>query len=117
MSNISHRDFSCLLNMLESVKKIQKYSEKFKTADDFYSDTISFDASMMNFIVIGEMVEKLSDQIIQNKEIKIDWLKVKGFRNIIAHNYFGIDAEEVWQIMQTTLHELQIEIEKIVHTK
>lgn len=117
MFSPSHRDFSCLLNMLESVKKIQKYSGKFNTADDFFSDTISFDASMMNFIVIGEMVEKLSDQMIQNNQIKIDWLKVKGFRNIIAHNYFGIDAEEVWQIIQTTLPELQIEIEKIVYIK
>ena len=34
---------------------------------------------------------------------KIDWLKVKGFRNIVAHNYFGIDAEEVWQIISGSL--------------
>ena len=47
---------------------------------------------MMNFIVIGEMVDKLSDVLLQETADKIDWFKVKGLRNIIAHNYFGIDA-------------------------
>ena len=60
MPNILHRDFSCVLNMLESIKKIQKYSGKFDNADDFFEDTVLFDATMMNFIVIGEMVERLS---------------------------------------------------------
>ena len=59
MHNLSHKDFSCLLNMLDCIKKIQGYSNKFDDADDFYDDTISFDATMMNFIVIGEMVDKL----------------------------------------------------------
>lgn len=95
------------MNMLESIKKIQQYSEKFENADDFFEDSISFDATMMNFIVIGEMVEKLSDNLITETEKEIDWFKVKGFRNIIAHNYFGIDAEEVWQIIQGSLMNLE----------
>lgn len=100
--------------MLDSIKRIQQYSGKFTNADDFYSDTLSFDASMMNFIVIGEMVEKLSDTLIQETSDKIDWLKVKGFRNIIAHNYFGIDAEEVWQIINGSLTELQKNLESLI---
>ena len=62
---------------------------------------------MMNFIVIGEMVEKLSETLIIATEKEIDWYKVKGFRNIIAHNYFGIDAEEVWQIINGSLLKLK----------
>jgi uncharacterized protein with HEPN domain len=62
---------------------------------------------MMNFIVIGEMADKLSEEIKDETKNKIDWRKVIGFRNIIAHNYFGIDAEEVWQIIQTSLSKLQ----------
>jgi uncharacterized protein with HEPN domain len=100
--------------MLESVVKIQQYSGKFKNADDFLNDTISFDASMMNFIVIGEMVEKLSDEFISSNPISLSWSKIKGFRNIIAHNYFGIDAEEVWQIIQTNLPALKANIEQLL---
>lgn len=98
--------------MLESIKKIQKYSGKFRNADDFYEDTLAFDATMMNFIVIGEMVEKLSANILSATEKEINWVKIKSFRNIVAHNYFGIDAEEVWQIIQESLGSLKNEIEK-----
>jgi uncharacterized protein with HEPN domain len=112
MHNISHRDYSCILNILETIKKIQNYSNPFKNADDLYENTISFDATMMNFIVIGEMAEKLSEQFIEETKSEINWLKIKGFRNIIAHNYFGIDAEEVWQIIQTSLVSLKETLDK-----
>ena len=113
MHNIPHKDFACLLTILESIKKIQTYSGKFENPDSFYQDNLSFDATMMNFIVIGEMVEKLSSQIIEETEKEIDWYKVKGFRNIIAHNYFGIDAEEVWQIIHGSLIDLRTKIERL----
>ena len=107
MHNVSHKDFACLLNMLDSCEKIHRYSSKYNNADDFYNDAIAFDASLMNFIVLGEMVEKLSDEFIHHYDNDINWLQVKGFRNIIAHNYFGIDAEEVWQIINGSLKSLQ----------
>lgn len=114
MFKASHKDFSCLLNILDSIEKIQSYTRNHSKADDFYNDAISFDATMMNFVVIGEMAEKLSDEFTSNTHDMVDWLKIRGFRNIIAHNYFGIDAEEVWQIIQNHLPELKSEIQKIV---
>ena len=53
------------------------------------------------------MADKLSKEIKDETQNKVDWGKVIGSRNIIAHNYFGIDAEEVWQIIQTSLSNLQ----------
>ncbi len=100
--------------MLDSIQKIQLYSSKFDNADEFFEDTLSFDATMMNFIIIGEMVEKLSDDLVSKTNQDINWLKVKSFRNIIAHNYFGIDAEEVWQIINGSLISLKIELEKLI---
>jgi len=114
MHKPSHKDFSCIQNMLDSIQRIQEYTSRFKDADEFYNDTKSFDASMMNFIVIGEMVDKLSDELKSETSDKIDWLKVKGFRNIIAHNYFGIDAEEVWQIISNNLVSLKKDLESII---
>lgn len=111
MPDISRRDFACLLSMLDAIQRIQLYSGKFSDADSFYHDGLSFDATLMNFIVIGEMVEKLSDPFIATTSGLIDWSKIKGFRNIIAHNYFGIDAEEVWQIIHGSLPELRSAIE------
>jgi len=114
MSSLSHRDIGCLYNLLDSITKIQTYSERLTNAGDFLNDNMAFDASMMNFIIIGEMVEKLSDLFITTHPIELDWSKIKGFRNILAHNYFGIDAEEVWQIIQNNLPVLKKEIEKII---
>ena len=69
---------------------------------------------MMNFIIIGEMADKLSDEVKHSTEPIVDWFKIKGFRNIIAHNYFGIDAEEVWQIIKINLLDLETGIKSIL---
>jgi uncharacterized protein with HEPN domain len=110
MHRISHKDFAWLLNMYDCIEKIQNYTNPFNDADEFYEDTISFDATLMNFIIIGEMVEKLSDLFLIDTSKYINWKKVKGFRNIIAYNYFGIDAEEVWQIIQSRIPKLKSDI-------
>ena len=100
--------------ILDSINKIQNYSGPYQNADDFYSDTKTFDAVMMNFVVIGEMADKLSEEFKDETSEKVNWLRIKGFRNIIAHNYFGIDAEEVWQIMNSSLLDLKTELNKII---
>jgi uncharacterized protein with HEPN domain len=98
---------------MEAVQRIEEYSADFNNADDFNEDYRNFDACMMNFIVIGEMVEKLSPDF-KNIHSHIDWKNIKGFRNIVAHNYFGIDAEEVWQIIRERLPSLKADISKIL---
>jgi uncharacterized protein with HEPN domain len=65
--------------MLDSIQKIQLYSGKFNNADEFFEDSLSFDGTMMNFIVIGEMVDKLSVEFISQTEKEINWIKVKSF--------------------------------------
>ncbi len=117
MYKLSHRNFGCLHNILDAIEKIQAYTNSFNNADEFSNSNIAFDATMMNFIVIGEMVEKLSDDFIQDNQIETGWHKVRAFRNILAHNYFGIDAEEVWQIIVTKLPLLKIEIEHLLEIK
>lgn len=84
----------CILSIIDAINRIEKYCKAFDNADSFYKDDKSFDAALMNFVVIGEMVNKISEEFKSNNAI-IDWDRIKDFRNIIAHNYFGIDAEEV----------------------
>ena len=73
----------------------------------------SFDACLMNFIVIGEMTHRLSDEILE-KHSEIEWYKIRAFRNMAAHDYFGIDAEKVWDIIQNKLPELKIKVKQMV---
>ena len=110
---IKQKDKNCLQNILDSINKISSYTRLFQNADELYNDNKSFDAVLMNFVIIGEMVVKLSDEFKQNN-LQVDWPNIKGFRNIIAHQYFGIDAEEVWEIILIELPILKVELEKII---
>ena len=99
--------------MLDAIDKIKQYSVSFSSSDEFMSDNQAFDASLMNFIVIGEMVDKISQALKDSSENEINWHKIKSFRNILAHNYFGVDAEEVWQIIHNDLPKLEMQLKKL----
>lgn len=69
---------------------------------------------MMNFIVIGEQVGKLSEEI-KSKNNQINWAKISSLRNILAHHYFGINVDIVWQIICTDLPVLKDDLNKIIN--
>lgn len=107
------KDQHCLESILEAIDRIIEYTSGINTADDFDNDHRNFDATMMNFVVIGEMVDKLSDEF-KKKSSKVEWIKIKGFRNLVAHDYFGIDAEEVWQIIKNKIPALKSDIKLLL---
>jgi len=107
------KDHHCLESILEAIDRIIEYTSSINTADDFDKDYRNFDATMMNFVVIGEMIDKISDEF-KEKHPEIEWIKIKGFRNIVAHDYFGIDAEEVWQIIKTKIPTLKSDIKLLL---
>lgn len=107
------KDKRNLLTILESIEKIQKYIDPFKDHDEFYKDEIRFEATMMNFVIIGEMVAKLSETF-KTKEDSINWRKLKELRNIVAHEYFGIDVKEVWEIIKSDLSEIKPILKEIL---
>jgi uncharacterized protein with HEPN domain len=107
------KDRICLECILEATDRIVEYTSGFDSADDFNNDCRSFDATMMNFIIIGEMVDKISSDL-KRDHTTIEWIKIKGFRNIVAHDYFGIDAEEVWQLVKDKIPGLKAEIQKLL---
>lgn len=107
------KDHHCLESILEAIDRIIEYTAGINSADDFDKDYRNFDATMMNFVVIGEMIDKISD-VFKKKHPEIEWVKIKGFRNIVAHDYFGIDAEEVWQIIKTKIPTLKSDIKLLL---
>jgi len=110
---MSHNPKFGLLALLESIDKIKIYSQEFSNADDFYHDQKSFDACMMQFVVIGEVISRL-DEEYKKRHTQIPWQKIKDFRNIIAHDYFGIDADEIWDIIHSKLLPLKCSIENLI---
>ncbi len=111
---MSERDTILLLeDMLEAVVKIQNYTEGL-SYNDFLNDDKTIDATIRNFEVIGEAANRIDpDFKLQHPEI--EWRRLRGFRNRIVHDYFGIDYEIVWSIIESDLEELRLNLWEIIH--
>jgi len=71
------------------------------------------DAVVRNFDIIGEAANRLSDDFrISNPQI--EWDRIRGFRNRIVHEYFGIDYEIIWDIIENDLDTLIQQIESLI---
>ncbi|MEC3964148.1 DUF86 domain-containing protein [Flagellimonas halotolerans] len=99
---MSKRDYSLLIgDMVESARKILLYT-KDMGFDDFEDDGKTVDAVIRNFEIIGEAANRLSEDY-KSDNPEIEWNHLRGFRNRIVHEYFGIDLEIVWQIIEDDL--------------
>ncbi len=103
------RDSGLLLSdIIESIEKIRKYVKGY-TFEDFINDSRTLDAVIRNFEIIGEAAGRLPEEFRENFGL-IHWVRIRGFRNRIVHDYMGIDYEIVWNIIVNDLDELQREI-------
>ena len=102
---MSKRDNLLLLNdMLQSALKIKRYTKDLDF-ESFLSDDKTMDAVVRNFEIIGEAANRI-DSDFQDNNPEIEWKRIRGFRNRIVHEYFGIDYEIIWEIIDTYLDEL-----------
>ncbi len=69
------------------------------TYKDFVHDDLRFDAVLRNLEIIGEAVKNISEETRQ-KYPNVKWRKIAGFRDIVAHEYLGINDETVWDIVE-----------------
>lgn len=86
-------------DILASADKIQRYTAGM-TFEQFTFDEKTTDAVARNFEIIGEAANRLSNEF-RTQHPNIDWNRIRGFRNRIVHDYFGIDYSIVWKIIET----------------
>jgi uncharacterized protein with HEPN domain len=99
--------------MLETIEKIFLFTSDLKNEQDFEADIESFDATIMNFIILGESIGKLSEKFKENQS-NIEWRRIYAFRNVLAHDYFGIYPAEVWEIIMKHLPKLKNDLEVLL---
>ena len=107
------RDIKLYLeDILSSIEKIIGYTKGilFK---DFIKNSMVVDAVLFNLQIIGEAAKHLPDEF-RNRHKEIEWRKVAGFRDMIAHEYFGVSMEIVWDIIQNNIPELKKAIEGLL---
>jgi len=111
---------SILQQIDEALEKIRSRSEQIHSADDFTdspSGMEKLDSICMLFIAIGEAlknIDKITGGSLLSQYPETDWKGAIGFRDIIAHHYFDIDAEEVFWICSHELAALSATIKKIM---
>jgi uncharacterized protein with HEPN domain len=102
---MSKRDPNLLIDdIIESAEKILSYTSGL-SLEQFFSDSKTLDAVVRNFEIIGEAANKLPKDF-KEKFQEIDWVRLRGFRNRLVHDYFGIDYAIIWNIKETYLPEL-----------
>lgn len=99
-------------DILDSIEKIIKYT-KTVSYEDFVNNDIIIDAVMRNFEIIGEAAKHIPDEF-KEKYSQLPVKEMVGMRNILIHDYLGIDYEFVWQTIQEDLPSAKKIIEKII---
>lgn len=109
-----------LKKLQDSLNKIRYRFQSVNTVSDLTdspSGTERLDLICMPLIVIGELVKKI-DKITNHTLLKnypgIPWGEIKGMRNIVAHDYFNIDAEEIFNTCKEDIPQLAKTIDRIL---
>ena len=101
-----------VVDLLIAMDKVKRYTQEFSIAEEFLHDEKSFDATMRELEIIGEATKYLlKDQVISS-----DWQIVVDFRNVIIHEYFGVDIDEVWEVVTKYIIDYKKVIEKVIKT-
>lgn len=106
------RDFKVYLDdILEAIDRIRDTAGM--DGNLFRSDLKTQDAVIRNLEIIGEAVRQIPDEVRQQSPA-VEWRKISGLRDILIHQYFGIDLEIVWDIVSQKLDGFEPEIRRLV---
>lgn len=101
-----------LQDIIECIENIKDYTSDF-SLEDFCNDRKTIDAVIRNLEIIGEAARRLPEEIRKKYPI-VEWHKIISLRNILIHEYPGIDLETIWDIIENKLSLLQEQVNAIL---
>ncbi len=101
--------------IFESIKSIESFS-KGLSKSEFFKDELRQNAIIRKLEIIGEATKNLKSEF-RNKYPQVEWQKISGLRDKLIHDYFGINLERVWNIMEKDLPNLKIMIQEILNNE
>jgi uncharacterized protein with HEPN domain len=99
-------------DIIEACGKVRRYVEGMSFAA-FVADERTRDAVIRNVEVIGEAAKGIPDDVVA-KVPGVEWRKIRGMRDVLAHAYFGIDPSVVWDVATTKLDELEAAVRELL---
>ena len=98
-------------DMRNACEKVIRYVDNLNQ-QQFVGDEKTYDAVVRNLTIIGEAVKNIPQEI-RELHPDIEWRKISGFRDIAVHDYFGIDEDILWDIIQNEIPALLIQLNQI----
>lgn len=98
-----------MLDIREAIENIQKYAARGK--DAFRKDELIQTWVLHHIQILGEAASRISDEF-QEEHPDIPWFKIIGMRNILVHDYFHIDIDVVWSVVENDLPALY---DQVIH--
>ena len=102
-------DILYTIHIRECIDRIQDYTAGIDQ-EQFMASSLIQDAVLRNLQVLAESTQRLSDEF-KSRHPEIEWHKISGLRNILVHDYLGIDVETVWTIISEQLTALRNVVE------
>ena len=100
-----------LLHIEECITRVQNYTAGGKEV--FWTDIKTQDAVIRNLQTLAESTLRLSTAA-KAKRAEVDWRSIAGFRNIVVHDYLGLDLDEIWDIVSRDIPLLKSAIEALL---
>ncbi len=93
-----------LVHISECITRIEEYTDG-KEQKDFLDSYLIQDAVLRNLQVLAESTQRLSPEI-KNAHPDIPWRQIAGFRDILVHDYLGINLKQIWLLVEKDLPDL-----------
>lgn len=110
---MSDRDWRLFLkDIYECSVRVLEYTSAM-TREGFFEDRKTLDAVMRNLAIIGEAAKKIPADV-RRKYPEVAWKKMAGLRDIVVHDYFGVDEDIIWDVVSNRIPELMRNIESLL---
>ena len=105
------KDTIYLMHILDAVGKVNQYASV--GYEEFMSHSHWQDAVIRQLEIIGEATKRLSEEI-RDQHPDVSWRRIAGMRDVLIHDYMGVDLEAVWQVTQQNIPKLEAQIQDIL---
>jgi uncharacterized protein with HEPN domain len=92
-------------HILDAIQEIESYTDGVDL-ENFLNNSMMFNATLRQLEIIGEAANGLTENFLQNSQ-EIPWVRIIGLRNLIVHEYFGIDDITIWNVVKINLPDLK----------